>query len=199
MQNYVHQLLTDMAAAQKNLPTDVDYALLYPDHPATAYGLTHLVEYEMSPRHSMDDLFGIKAEQLPPVETLTDAQIEQLNDGILSLWSAFNFHADTKEGVPPRILYKVLRDYWATEKVQYMSVGMMHIEFCDYNPDKCPWGNDYCTCKDFANEPVREFTPEEAAEWRKGLVHHADGSTSWTNPEFLDENGNFDSSKLLDF
>ena len=196
MQNYVNQLLTDMAAAQKNLPTEVDYALLYPDHPAVAYGLTHIAEYEMSPRHSMDDLLGIKAEQLPPDDKLSDEQVVQLNDGIVALWEAFNISPDLPNEVPPRLIYEALKNYWATKTVQYVSEGRIHIEFCDYEPDECPWGSDYCSCKEFANEPVREFTPEETAKWEKGVIHHPNGGRSWVNPDLLDENGNLDPSKF---
>ena len=62
MQNYIHQLLTDRTAAKNNLPAAIDYKLLYPDHPAFAYGLDHIVEWEMSPSYKMAELFGITAE-----------------------------------------------------------------------------------------------------------------------------------------
>lgn len=148
----------------------MDYALLYPDHPAVAYGLTHIVEYEMSPRYSMDDLFGIKAEQLPPDDTLSQEQMTQLNDAILDLWAAFNIAADVPDDVPTHLIYKALKNYWTMETVQYVSEGIIHIEFCGYIPEECPWGSDYCSCKEFANEPVREFTPEENAKWEKGVA-----------------------------
>jgi hypothetical protein len=40
-----------------------------------------------------------------------------------------------------------------------------------------------------------KMTPEEEAEWKKGLQPGG----GWTNPKLLDENGNFDPSKLDDF
>jgi hypothetical protein len=199
MQNYISQLLTDMKAAEQNLPTNVDYSLLHPEHPAADYGLNFLVEYEMSPRHSMDDLFGIKAEQLPPDDKLTDEQVKQLTDAILELWAAYNIVADFPEVVPLRTLYNVLKDYWTNETTQYVSEGRIHLEFCHYVPEECPWGSDYCTCKEFANEDAKEFTPIDDAVWQKGIVRNDAGGFSWVNPELLDENGNFDPSKLPDF
>ena len=134
MQNYVNQLLTDMAAAQKNLPTEVDYALLYPDHPAVAYGLTHIAEYEMSPRHSMDDLLGIKAEQLPPDDKLSDEQVVQLNDGIVALWEAFNISPDLPNEVPPRLIYEALKNYWEQKRCNMCQKGESTLSFATMNP-----------------------------------------------------------------
>jgi hypothetical protein len=199
MQNYVSQLLSDMKAAEKNLPTNVDYSLLHPEHPAADAGLNFIIEYEMSPRHTMDDLFGIKAEQFPPEAKLTDEQIEQLTDAILQLWAAFNILADFPDVVPLRTLYTVLLKRWTEETTQYVSEGHIHLEFCDYEPERCPWGNDYCTCKEFANESMKDFKPIDDDVWKKGIVRNDAGGFSWINPDLLDENGNFDPSKLDDF
>ena len=33
-----------------------------------------------------------------------------------------------------------------------MSSGTMHIEFCHYDENNCPWGYEYCSCKDFEDD-----------------------------------------------
>ena len=27
-------------------------------------------------------------------------------------------------------------------------MGITGVEFCDYEPENCPFGDEYCTCKD---------------------------------------------------
>ena len=198
MQNYISQLLNDLAAA-KNYPkpAQVDYALLYPDHPAYSYGLDYIVEWEMAPRYKMDDLFGIKAEQLPPADILTDEQAKQLNKAILELWAAFNLVADSDHDAPPRVFYSVHKDYWETTKVGYDAEEKYELDFCSYNTDLCIWGSDYCTCKDFEDEGNEtEDIYSEPSDLQKGIVHNDKGGISWVNPKLLDENGNFDPNKL---
>ncbi|PSJ75852.1 hypothetical protein C7N43_16695 [Sphingobacteriales bacterium UPWRP_1] len=202
MQPYINQLLQDLNAAQNNLPPPKDYALLYPNHPAAdpQYDgeLNYIIEWEMGDEQPMEDLFGISADALPPVELLTDEQAGSLCDAILNLWQAFNILADYPHKVPIKLLYQALRNYWIEKPVSYTSAGHLHLEFCHYKPEECPWGLEYCTCKDLAEEwkknPV-QLTPEEEAYWEKGL--QPDGG--WVNPDLLDENGNFDPDKLKSF
>lgn len=199
MQNYISQLLSDLDAAKKNVPAPIDYALLYPDHPAFSYGLDYIVEWEMAPDYPMDDLFGIKAEQLPVDDKLSDKQVEDLVEGILDLWATFNIVADIPDdAIPPRLVYKALKNRWEKGTTRYMSEGTTHVEFCHYEPEECPWGMEFCSCKEFANETI-ETSEKEDNELLKGAVHHEDGSMSWVNPKFLDENGHFDASKIDDF
>jgi len=202
MQPYINQLLQDLNAAQNNLPPPKDYALLYPNHPAAdpQYDgeLNYIIEWEMGDEQPMEELFGISADALPPVELLTDEQAGSLCDAILNLWQAFNILADFPDKVPVKLLYRALRKYWIEEPVSYTSTGHLHLEFCHYEPEECPWDLKYCTCKDLAEEwkknPV-QLTPEEEVYWEKGLQPGG----GWINPDLLDENGNFDPDKLKSF
>jgi hypothetical protein len=196
MQNYVNQLLADMVAAKKNLPAEINYTLLYPDHPAYKFGLDYIVEWEMSPSYTMDELFGIKAEQLPPAEKLTDEQIAQLLKGIYDLWQAFNYSPDSEFHAPPRVFYTVIKNYWATQSVQYEKYTLIELDFCSHNTDLCVWGNDYCKCKDEVSETMEDYKSTGNSELEQGIVHHENGGISWINPKFLDDNGNFDASQL---
>jgi len=40
---------------------------------------------------------------------------------------------------------------------------------------------------------MKDFQPAPVDEewWQKGVQQHPDGSTSWINPDLLDEDGNF--------
>lgn len=100
------------------------------------------------PRITMFDHFDLLPAAFPPAERLTDEQLEALVHTIRRLWAAFNFTAVIPEQVPARIVYPILLERMA-EPAMIMKFGQIGIEFCDYEPKECPWGLDYCTCKDF--------------------------------------------------
>jgi hypothetical protein len=159
MQTYITQLLSDLEASQNNQPEKVDYKLLYPNHPAASPEyegyMDYMIEWEKAPRWRFDDLFGIKSEVFPPVDKLTVEQMTALTDGILQLWASFNIGAvilDDK--IPVETVYRVLVNYWKTETVRYVSEGTLNIEFCHYDENDCPWGYDFCTCKDFTDDDL---------------------------------------------
>lgn len=199
MQSYLNQLLEDLANAKSKVPPPKDYALLYPEHPAAdpQYDgeLDYIIAWEMGEEYQMSELFEIESSAFPPAEQLTAEQAEALCEAILDLWAAFNIHADFPENIPPKLLYKALRNKWEGEPIGYVPEGTMHLEFCHYEPEECPWGMELCACKDLVeewkNNPV-QLTPEQEAHWQKG--NKANGA--WINPDLLDENGNFDPSKL---
>ncbi|GEM_PF-430356 len=202
MQSYITQLLHDLKAAQNNLPPPKDYALLYPNHPAAhpkyEGDLDYIIEWEMGDAQPMEELFGISPNALPPVEQLTNEQAESLCHAILELWQAFNILADFPDDVPAKLLYRAFRNYWIEHPVSYTSTGRLHLEFCHYIPEQCPWGLEYCTCKDLIAEREKysvQMTPEQEEHWKKGLQPNG----AWINPDLLDENGNFDPNKLQSF
>jgi hypothetical protein len=206
MQTYITQLLADLKAAEsRERPTKPDYKILYPDHPAAdpqyEGELDHIIEWEMGIVYKPAELFGIEAEAFPPAEKLTETEIESLIDGILSLWAAYNITVDFPENGDPTVLYNWLLNKWTTGGEdggfplmdEYGHYGM---ETCHYDPTDCIWG-EACTCTDFDDDwEMPEQTPEEKAHYEKGLKHHPNGGISWVNPDLLDENGNFDPSKL---
>lgn len=196
MQAYLNHLLEDLANAKSKVPPPKDYSLLYPEHPAAdpQYDgdLDYIIALEMGEEYPMSELFEIERSALPPAEQLTDDQAETLCEAILDLWAAFNICADFPENIPPKLLYKVLRNRWHGQPVSYIPEGTLHLEFCHYEPTECPWGMELCTCKDIQFEHI-PMTEEEEAYFEKGLQPNGRG---WVNPDLLDENGNFDPSKL---
>ena len=195
MQKYIDQLVADLKAAENNIPPKPNVRVLYPGHPALDFGLDYIAEWECAPSEPMNNLFGIDVAIFPDASKLSAAQTQQLVDGILSLWAAFNFDTCIPEGTPIHLVYKALLDKWENDPVQYVSEGICGLEFCDYEPERCPWGLEHCTCKDFDDDMDKyKMTPEQEAEWKKGIQPGG----GWINPKLLDENGNFDPTKLDD-
>lgn len=146
MKKYVEQLIQDIENAKLNKPDKPEVALLKPDHPALEYGLDHIAEWECAPYQPMHELLGLEPAYFPPEEKLNDEMITALVSKLLDLWEVFNFYPDFPENLPDRIRYKFLVQH-LEEDVQYVSEGMIHIEFCDYEPEKCPFGQEYCHCR----------------------------------------------------
>jgi hypothetical protein len=153
MEQYIAQLIEDLNLLAQQPIEPPNYALLNPDHPALEpqYGgmLDYIVSWECGTDEPMEKVFGIAAEAFPPYEQLTEAQATQLCEAILNLWAVNRLVADIPEGVPPLILYKVLRQSWEEDGIKLITDGSMHREFCNYFQEDCPWGIDYCRCKDF--------------------------------------------------
>jgi hypothetical protein len=149
MEQYISQLLEDIEQAAAHKLECPDYTLLYPDHPAIAYGLDYIVAWECAPDIPMAEAFGIPAEAFPPPEQLTEEQAGKLNEAILKLWTVNNMYANLPEKLPSQvILYRSLRKQWQEGTVRLLPEGNTGIGFCSYVVGECPWGIDFCTCKD---------------------------------------------------
>ncbi len=90
--------------------------------------------------------FGLKPEQFPQPESLSDAQLDALTLALHRLWAAFNFTAVTPDNAPGRIVYPILLKRML-EPSAMMDFGHIGVEFCDYEPEHCPFGQEFCSCK----------------------------------------------------
>ena len=91
---------------------------------------------------------GIETENFPPAEKLTETQTEFLFSEMMRTLHAYCFDADFPKGLPVELKYKLLRDKW-NEKAVYTGEGFTCFEFCDYEPSRCPFPEEFCGCKDF--------------------------------------------------
>ncbi len=158
MEKYVNQLIEELEKLKANKPDKPNVNILYPDHPALDYGLDYIAEWECAPMVPMAELMGFGQENLPIVDRLTESQALAINEKILDVWLVFNFYADFPDGLPELTKYKIIRKRWG-EDVQYISEGMCHFEFCDYNPESCPFGIEYCSCKDIEPFDMDDMKP----------------------------------------
>ncbi len=150
MEKYINQLLDDLAKAAEKPLQCPDYSKIYPNHPANDYkGLEYIIAWEMAPQEPLSKLFDIDATAFPPPEQLTEAQAEKLIEAILHLWEVNNVYPILPERLPSSfIVYKELVRCWAEQGIAIMPEGSTEIRFCHYIAEECPWGMEYCTCKD---------------------------------------------------
>lgn len=91
--------------------------------------------------------FGFEPEQFPQAGMLSDNEIENLVLSLCRLWATYNFTPVFPAHTPGRVLYPLLLQRMS-EPTFVMTRGNNGIEFCEYAPEQCPFGEEWCTCKD---------------------------------------------------
>lgn len=190
MQEYLNQLIADMRHAAQNLPPKPEYYI-----PPEAEGIEHIIEWENSVDKPMHEWTGITKDVFPPPEKLSEQELVMMVDEILKLWKAYNFIADLPENLPVEIAYKALVDYF-DKPVAWISEGNLHIEFCEYEPENCPWPEEFCWCKvlhdelntqdlaDSIKSASEEIIPKKYRELIKNIAASNDGGlVCFINPD----------------
>ncbi len=149
LSEYLPVLLEELSNAKARVP----------DRPPMLYDnygpdLSHLAELDRSPYRTLSEWFGVPREAFPPVDRLSDTDVQQVVDAILDLWEAFRFFPVLPKDLPIRPTYTALVGAWDHE-MQYISAGTHYIEFCSYEPKECPFPSSFCMCKDFTDPGSR--------------------------------------------
>jgi len=200
MKRYLRQLLEDIACATANVSTP------YPDTPNEIWDwISDEEEEQTAPRILLEEWTGIKKEQLPPEEQLTDEQIHLLYPAFKEMLDEYNWMMVFQIEVPERLKYKALRENFDQEAIQ-KRWHMGFFELCKEGTlqGRCGLGEEYCQCRFyaelFAGMVDEDLSPEEeraraleietqhlkrkyGSDWMKYYPYHLD-------PEYDDEYGN---------
>lgn len=140
MQKYLDQLIEDMQMIGNKAKSN-----LIPDE---SFDPVKMMEMEESPEQTMGFWFGLSQECFPPSDKLNEHQLEQMTIEIEELWGAFGFVPDFPDKLPARRKYELMREY-LNQPCQYWAKGwILHFEFCQYDPNECPFGSEFCRCKE---------------------------------------------------
>lgn len=150
LQNYLNQLIEDMHQAAKRVPKS--------KIPEGTFDPDYMMELEESEDRPMSHWFGLTKEQFPSAELLSAEQLELMADEFELLWAAFSFVPDFPEGLPAKRRYELMRDYIDEECQHWPGGWVHHFEFCSYEPENCPFGIEFCKCKDFEYKDFDENT-----------------------------------------
>jgi hypothetical protein len=141
LQKYLNQLIDDMHVSATRVPkSKIPEGTFDPDYQD---------ELEASPDHPMSYWFGFTKEQFPASDLLTDKQLDLIATEFEHLWHAYSFEPDFPEGLPAKRRYELMRDYLGHECSHWPGGWVHHFEFCSYEPENCPFGIEFCKCKDF--------------------------------------------------
>lgn len=105
---------------------------------------------EDSAEQSMFYHFDLNEHQFPPVERLTDEQLEELVFNLHRLWNAFNFTAVVPDNAPARMVYSILLKRML-KPAMVLQHGHIGVEFCHYEPTDCIF-KAYCSCKNMLED-----------------------------------------------
>lgn len=148
LNNYIVQLAEDMRESACNLPDPNDVTEFDENHlPGELKMFADIERFLHGKYKRISVITDIDSASFPPPDKMTDAQTVFLCDEMMRLLNAYCFYADFPKGLPVKLRYKLLRLKW-DDKVMYTGEGMTCIEFCDYEPDRCPFPEHYCHCKD---------------------------------------------------
>ncbi len=155
MQRYIEQLLEDIQNATlrsyQNPGNKKNYSQFEPDADLASNHIKHAEQFLYGKKQCISEVIGIEKKLFPAPEQLTQNQTKLLVIAMESLWNAYNLFADLPDNLPSDIRYHLLRENWESPQI-FLSHGENHIEFCDYNWEKCPFPK-YCqVCKEFHNE-----------------------------------------------
>ena len=160
MEEYVRQLLSDIATATEN-------SRFY--FPKRKFSYREWVSEEEEEKTAIekqfDELTGIRKILLPPEDLLTDEQVDQLISALLKLIDAYHYENLFIYCIPERMRYTAIRENFdQTVKIRNYYRGT--FEFCEKGtqPYKCVLGQ-YCLCTHWGglgyNTSVHFVTPEE--------------------------------------
>lgn len=149
MDRYVLQLAEQMRESAQNLPdpnevTEFDEKNL----PEDLKPFADVERFLHGKAKKIGVITGIDTNAFPPPEKLTETQVTFLYGEIKQLLKAYCFYADFPKGLPDSIRYRLLRKKWDAEVV-YTGEGINGLEFCDYEPSRCPFPEEFCECREF--------------------------------------------------
>jgi hypothetical protein len=99
----------------------------------------------------LGDVLGFEDVQFPSVEKLNDGQMQRISEAFVQCLFSWNITAEIPENVPISLRYNLLVST-LKKQVFIQSTGFIHFEFCEYNVETCPFGKEFCQCKDFEND-----------------------------------------------
>jgi len=133
MEKYVDQLLQDIEAAIEIAKTPTE---------SRSYEIWEWLSEEeedrTAPVRELEDLTGIKQEQLPPSSLLADDQITKLTKALIDLLNTHNWSFVMQTEVPEKFQYECIRqNFKQTVKVYKWKMGFF---------ENCKPGTEHHTC-----------------------------------------------------
>lgn len=195
MEKYLKYLLADINAAAENIPVptfggeeDEDAFISLEEEEKTAR------------RQALADRLGVRQEWFPPASRLRDDQMSRILDAMSQCLDAYGFIPHFPLGLPLRSKYEILVGYLSHE-VPILVHNPWQIDFCDYEPRTCPFGETFCQCKIYEQWLSSFGTEEEAlsAESLEALMNQQEIAASFfEEDEGETDGGAFSEEDYLD-
>lgn len=187
---YIKQLIMDIHESIQSIPEEPDEESMSEEESFRKH-IEAVEEYIYGDPKKISLITAIARNNLPLPEQLDQEQKTLLAQELENLLHHFHFVPDFPEGFPDDLKYKFLRNIW-DDKHPYVKSGGSHIEFCNYDPDHCPFP-DYCnTCAEFSADYEN---PEKEKSYITSIFNYCD---RWCERcEFTDRCRNYDTVNEL--
>lgn len=96
----------------------------------------------------LSKIIGFDKCYFPSEEKLTDDQVTVVYTHLLCVLDNYNFFLDFPDDVDIRTKYVMVLDI-LDDETTYSNAKVTILEFCDYNHETCPFGEDLCQCKKY--------------------------------------------------
>ncbi len=148
MERYITQLIEDIHKARTHVkaPSE-EWDSVNLEDEGEIEDMAFAEKYIYGKSEPLYKITGIATEMFPPPEKLSTLQQEKLALEMEALLLHHNFMADFPVALPQNQKYAFLRNIWDQEQVE-VSFGTVHIEFCDFETDNCPFPGYCTTCEE---------------------------------------------------
>jgi len=165
MEQYINQLIEDILAAHR---TKNDYVQKIDDSFEA-----HIEEVERylsgEGEQKITDMCGLYTEQFPPKERLNESQMKRVADAYQQMLLCWNIYIYLPEKLPVEMKYELLTGtlerFVFVSNDEYSHIG---IDLCSYDVDNCPFGSEYCSCKEDIKEWESKSNDTENFESNEG-------------------------------
>ncbi|MCB9299749.1 MAG: hypothetical protein H6566_03810 [Lewinellaceae bacterium] len=194
MEKYLKYLLADITAAADNVPV-----LTFGDEEEEDFFIPLEEEEKTARREVLAIRLGLRQEWFPPATRLEEAQMSRILEAMAHCLDAYGFIPHFPMGLPLNRKYEVLVDFLSHE-VPILVHNPWQIDFCDYEPRTCPFGDTFCQCKVYEQWLSRFETEEEAlsAESLEALMNQQGFAGSFFDEEDEEEEEEEDESYFLE-
>ncbi len=139
MEKYIDQLIGDFkssADSVKGLMEDK----VYPDTPEALEA-----EVDQALFMILDEYLNIQPIQFPPVNQLSTEQIRKVVEAFTNLLKAYGLLIYFPPRVHQSLKYQTIIELLSRE-VPILTTYYWHVATCKFEPIRCPFGREYCTC-----------------------------------------------------
>ena len=145
MNRYLEQLLEDMDAAIANQIAIRGHLDILGECEVFETECGVPLEEKTAP---LSQIIGFDKFYFPSSEKLTNTQVSMVYSRLTCVLDNYNFFLDFPDKVDDRIKYEMLLDIF-DEETTYSNAKVTILEFCGYDYETCPFGEELCQCKKF--------------------------------------------------
>ncbi len=150
MQSYINYLLEDIHAAKR--PETPKKSILDSTESLEAHFAEIDKWVESDPPFTFSHHCGLKTEQFPPADKLTESQMNQVISAMEQMMHSWNVRIEIPSSVPIKMRYDLVIGI-LEEKISISTYGFFVFDFCTGNSEGCQLG-EYCPCLEFDSEPI---------------------------------------------